>query len=390
MASAEGASARSADRTTPEEEALAELEQEDPLAVAEAVRRCGDRLRANEWDPGALAKLGDKILLLSKDARPRVRQGVADAAPYLPEQVYQVIIAPLLKDRSPYVRGAAEEAARKWSALRRAAAKVEEHDARVERWYREIDRKGARAIARQIAAHETEYFVRKMCHELDSSSMAVGELVRRLQEGIDAPAIDRAELRALAGRIDERYEFFRRVLGAARSHSQPAEPSFAREDLAEILVDEASLLRGHFADRAERIAVDVSAVERPLAIEADAACLRQAFGNILKNAVEAYGARHSGPIRVTVTASATATDATVTIRDSGAGMTEHDVARAFAPFGSSKPGGTGFGLFIARRVAVAVHGGGLKLKSAPGEGTTVTMTLPLRQERPARTRRRKR
>ncbi len=85
-----------------------------------------------------------------------------------------------------------------------------------------------------------------------------------------------------------------------------------------------------------------------------------------------------------MTGRASAIDVTVTVRDFGAGMHERDVARAFVPFGSSKPGGTGFGLYIARRVARAVHGGDLTLASTLGEGTTVTMTLPLRQESGAR------
>jgi two-component system nitrogen regulation sensor histidine kinase NtrY len=226
-----------------------------------------------------------------------------------------------------------------------------------------------------------------MCHEAGASFMGVGEVMRKLRLGLDEPDIDRAGLRALVDRVDERFQFFQHVLETGRSHSRPVEPEMRREDLAAILADEVSLLPARFPDRAERIAVDLSAVERPLAIDADAGFLRQAFGNILKNAVEAYGAAASGSLRVTVTASAGPTDATVTIRDDGMGMTEHDAARAFVPFGSSKPGGTGFGLFIARRAAVSVHGGELWLRSAPGEGTTVTMMLPLRQEQPRAARR---
>ena len=83
-------------------------------------------------------------------------------------------------------------------------------------------------------------------------------------------------------------------------------------------------------------------------------------------------------IRVTVRALPGGTDAEIAIADDGCGMDASSVERAFVPFGSVKDGGTGFGLFIARRVARAIHGGDLSLASRRGEGTTVTMTLPLR------------
>ena len=365
------------------EEAVAGLEEKDPLAVAGAVRRCGDRLRAGAWDPGELPGLVDRLALLARDPSPRVRQSVAEAAPYLPEGAFQAIIPPLAKDRSPYVRDAAERAIRRRSTLRRAAAGGEEHDARVERWYREIEKKGARDVARRIAEHETEYFVRRMYHEASSSFLGFRGTVKKLKDAIDAPAIDRGELRALVDRLEERFGFFAHLLETGRDHARPVEPDIRPADLGELLADEAALLRARFPDRSARIEVDLSGVERPLAIDADAAFLRQAFGNILRNAVEAYDADAAGPIRIVVTAGAPpgATDAVITIRDFGAGMHARDVARAFVPFGSSKPGGTGFGLYIARGVARAVHGGDLALESALGQGTTVTMRLPTGHER---------
>ncbi|MGO9000042.1 MAG: ATP-binding protein [Polyangiaceae bacterium] len=366
---------------------LAALTHHDPLAVAGAVRRCGDRLRDGVLDSEVLRALVDRIALLSKDASPRVRQSVAEAAAYLPEPAFQEIVPSLAKDRSPYVREAAEQAARRRATLRRVAAADEEHDARVEGWYREIDRRGARAAARRIAAHETEYFVRRMVHETGATFMDFKMAATHLREAVDAPEIDRARVRALADRLQERFAFFQRVLETGRMHSRPVEPDLRREDVAALVADEASLLGGRFPDRAGRIDVDLSGLERPLVIDGDASFLRQAFGNILKNAVEAYdgGAEsHERAIRIVVTGRASAIDVTVTVRDFGAGMHERDVARAFVPFGSSKPGGTGFGLYIARRVARAVHGGDLTLASTLGEGTTVTMTLPLRQESGAR------
>jgi len=132
---------------------------------------------------------------------------------------------------------------------------------------------------------------------------------------------------------------------------------------------------------ARRLQVDVEGVDARIELMADAGYLRDAFGNILRNAVEAYDTLpEERRIRVATSARVSGTDALVSFADQGAGMNEEQLARAFVPFGSTKPGGTGFGLYNARRVARQIHGGDLQIASAPGEGTTVTMTLPLGQE----------
>jgi signal transduction histidine kinase len=57
-------------------------------------------------------------------------------------------------------------------------------------------------------------------------------------------------------------------------------------------------------------------------------------------------------------------------------MSQEDQDRLFTPFAHAVPGGTGLGLAIVYRI-VEEHGGALRVKSAPGEGTAITLTLPL-------------
>jgi signal transduction histidine kinase len=70
------------------------------------------------------------------------------------------------------------------------------------------------------------------------------------------------------------------------------------------------------------------------------------------------------------------------IADQGKGIAPDDQARIFEKFervDASEPGGTGLGLYIARRLARAM-GGDLSVDSAPGQGARFTFTLPLRKE----------
>lgn len=65
----------------------------------------------------------------------------------------------------------------------------------------------------------------------------------------------------------------------------------------------------------------------------------------------------------------------VEVHDSGRGMAPQEVAQAFDPFYSTKPGGTGLGLTICRRI-MADHGGSIHLQSGPGQGTRVVLCFP--------------
>jgi signal transduction histidine kinase len=70
------------------------------------------------------------------------------------------------------------------------------------------------------------------------------------------------------------------------------------------------------------------------------------------------------------------------IADQGKGIAAEDQARIFDKFervDASEPGGTGLGLYIARRLARAM-GGDLSVDSAPGQGARFTFTLPLRKD----------
>jgi signal transduction histidine kinase len=102
--------------------------------------------------------------------------------------------------------------------------------------------------------------------------------------------------------------------------------------------------------------------------------LRKALLNLLLNGLEAlapYG-------RLTVSTRYTAESGTVTlvIEDTGAGMSEETLARAFDLFFTTKPEGTGLGMAITRSV-IDLHGGILDLQSAPGRGTRVQVRMPV-------------
>ncbi len=110
---------------------------------------------------------------------------------------------------------------------------------------------------------------------------------------------------------------------------------------------------------------------------ADRAVIARALVNLVENALEAM------PEGGTLSVGADLEDGPdgrarvrLEVRDTGTGIDPAVLPRLFEPYFSTKSGGTGLGLAIARR-AVEEHGGGIDLRSRPGEGTVVTLTLPV-------------
>jgi two-component system sensor histidine kinase BaeS len=142
-------------------------------------------------------------------------------------------------------------------------------------------------------------------------------------------------------------------------------------DLADVAADAASSLAGRF----EAAGVSLRHELQPVAVRADRGRLRQVVTNLLTNALKFT----PGGGTVTVAAGPTGTKAVLTVTDTGVGIPADELPSIFERFWRGRQAaqisGSGIGLAIAAELAKA-HGGELAARSAPGQGTTVTLTLP--------------
>ena len=113
--------------------------------------------------------------------------------------------------------------------------------------------------------------------------------------------------------------------------------------------------------------------------------LAQVFLNLILNAAHAVGEGHHKDAHIKIRTWASGADVFSEISDTGAGISEENLARIFDPFFTTKPAGlgTGLGLSICKRI-VEELGGRLHIESTKGVGTSVTVRLPALAEGDAR------
>ncbi len=165
-------------------------------------------------------------------------------------------------------------------------------------------------------------------------------------------------------------DIVQRILSFSRR--QPA--VFTCQPLQAVVEETVQLLR---ATLPPSLRITHRAPKEPLLVKADASQISQVIMNLGTNAWQALGSR-PGHIRVLLDRQGN--QARLQVCDDGCGMDPATVQRIFEPFFTTKPKGegTGLGLPVVHGI-VRAHGGRIDVYSAPGEGSTFEIFLPLAQ-----------
>jgi len=113
-----------------------------------------------------------------------------------------------------------------------------------------------------------------------------------------------------------------------------------------------------------------------LVIDADILQLKELFNNILNNACDAVIDNKGGVI---INCELLENNIKLCFEDNGIGINQSDIEKIFEPFFTTKSKGTGLGLFVCYQI-IQNHAGTINIKSNPGKGTTVSVTLPLKKK----------
>ncbi|MFC0170272.1 response regulator [Pseudoduganella danionis] len=231
----------------------------------------------------------------------------------------------------------------------------------------------------QIASAAKDVFVANMSHELRTPMNAVLGMAHLLattgltpEQGRYLEMI-RASGQSLLGILNDILDFSKMSAGKIEVYPAPF-------DLDEVLHALASIMSINVGERNLELSLGV-APDVPRALIGDALRLQQILVNLTGNAIKFT---EQGEVAVLVERAevpGAAVQLRFTVRDTGIGMTDEQLARLFSPFvqgdlsTTRRFGGTGLGLTISKGL-IELLGGGVEVRSKPGLGSTFQFTLP--------------
>jgi signal transduction histidine kinase len=211
----------------------------------------------------------------------------------------------------------------------------------------------------------------QVAHEVRNPLSSIGLNVEMLQEQIEALGAPEArrEARELIASVMREVDRLTEITDEYLRLARLPAPNLRREDVGGVLES----VLGFSSEELDRAQVKVD-FERPpseVPVMADEGQLRQVFFNLVRNSREAMP--EGGTLKVSV--KQTPKEVEVRVSDTGTGLSADAKHRLFEPFFSTKQGGTGLGLSLARQIAQA-HGGKLEVDPSVVAGTTFVITLP--------------
>ena len=264
-------------------------------------------------------------------------------------------------------------------------------------WEQQIEREAADGTqvlllrgSRLPAGAETGYVVvfDDVTHLLQAQRDAAwAEVARRLAHEIKNPltpiqlSAERVELKLapkLAGAdaemltrstrtIVNQVTALKRMVDAFSQYARTPEPVMRELDLNSVVRETLTL----YESLASSIELDLAENLPP--VIGDAPQLRQVVHNLLQNAQDAL-AETADP-RITIASSSTGDSVQFSMTDNGTGFPENLMKRAFEPYVTTKPRGTGLGLVIVKKI-VEEHGGEISLANVAPHGARVTIHFP--------------
>ena len=218
-------------------------------------------------------------------------------------------------------------------------------------------------LALRARDREREVMLAGIAHEVRNPLGAMALYAGALQADLEGRP-EAAHLARLQGELAALSRLVEEFLDFARTRAPDLEPV----DGAWLAEEVAELCRPLAAERGVALAAAGAGT-----LLADRHQLRRAALNLVRNALEA--SPPGAAVELEVAAPAGGAEAALSVRDRGPGLPAAVRARLFEPFTTTRERGTGLGLALARKVALA-HGGGLVLCDRAGGGTEARLTVP--------------
>jgi two-component system phosphate regulon sensor histidine kinase PhoR len=229
---------------------------------------------------------------------------------------------------------------------------------------------------KEISEKLRREFTANVSHELKTPLHSISGYAELLKDGV----VKTEDIRPFADKIYKESQRTIRMVGDIISLSHldegAEEVQWEMTDVGQIAVEAAERLRPEADEGDVKINLDC----HPALMKAKPALIREIMANLIDNAIK-YN-KKGGYVNVKVKSFDGGTE--IIVEDNGIGIPKEDQPRIFERFfrvdksHSREIGGTGLGLSIVKH-AVLIHNGSIDLKSAPGEGTKITIHFPGRR-----------
>jgi two-component system sensor histidine kinase PilS (NtrC family) len=206
-----------------------------------------------------------------------------------------------------------------------------------------------------------------IAHEIRNPLAAMRGSIQMLRADMEGES-SQTELMEIILRESDRLN---RIISDFLSYARPRSIIQSKVDVGELLKQTFKLLRHSAEINGDQI-IKEEVPDTPLLADADSEQLQQVFWNLARNALQAMP--KGGTLQASIE-QRSRERLRIAFSDSGRGMSPEQVEHLFEPF-SSTTGGTGLGLSIVYQI-IRDHGGTINVRSRLGQGTTITIELPV-------------
>ncbi|MBE6394771.1 MAG: PAS domain-containing protein [Lentisphaerae bacterium] len=330
------------------------------------------------------------VLVVDQNLRIRYFNRAAKKLLGLPEDLSRIRVSQLL--RGVNWRQIILEDEEAWSRLARQEVEILYPEKRFIQFYLvplPEDTKLAAVILRDVTEHR-----KKTLSELESETVkAVSQLaagvaheignplnslylnLQILEQSISDPDVmEREEMEDMLRICKSEVERLDSIIHGFLTEIRPAVPVFEPVDLREIVVDVLKFMRSEVEARQVEVKCSWAAVLP--SVTGDSKQLKQAFYNIIRNAVQAM--TNGGTLEIF--GYADAENWVIEFADSGSGVDSERLRSMFNAFETGRAGGNGIGTMVIERVC-RTHGADFGIVSSPGRGLVFQVKFPLGKRR---------
>jgi len=186
-----------------------------------------------------------------------------------------------------------------------------------------------------------------------------------LSEETELPQVE--QIGDLVDKVSRQTGYMNKIVSDLQDYAKPIVPAFGDVDLEELIDDMMPAIKVP-----DNVALSTAFDEGLPTVWADGGLLRRVFTNLVTNAIQAMP--QGGDLKIE--GHALGGEVSVSIEDTGVGISEEAQANLFKPLITTKPKGMGLGLPVCKRM-IEVHKGRIEVESEVGVGTTFTVKLPI-------------